>query len=202
LFSGIVAEVGKVRGMMRKAGTVTFEVEAPSVVQDLKPGESIAVNGVCQTVTETGNDTFSFDSVVQTLKSTNLSQLTFGSEVNLEPALRLGDRISGHLVSGHIDATGVVRSRRSAGFRNVDFTLQVPDRLRRYIHDKGSLCLDGVSLTVKAVRGPVVEITVVPYTLDTTIIRAWRPGSLVNVEVDQIAKYLAPEPRGQGGGME
>jgi riboflavin synthase len=201
LFSGIVAEVGKVESVMRKGGSVTFRVSAPAVASDLKLGDSIAVNGVCQTVTAAAGGTFCFDSVIQTLRTTNLSGLGVGSPANLEPALRLGDRISGHLVSGHIDATGVVRSRRTAGPGNVDFAVQVPEDLRAYIHDKGSICLDGVSLTVQAVRGSIVEITVIPYTLDTTIINQWRSGTLVNVEVDQIAKYFARGLRQKGGGQ-
>jgi riboflavin synthase len=196
-----VTEVGRVDGVTRKGGTVTFRIKAPALAPDLETGDSIAVNGVCQTVTAVAGDAFTFDSVTQTLKTTNLSDLGHGSSVNLEPALRLGDRVSGHLVSGHIDATGVVRSRRSTGYRNMDFAIQVPDNLKAYIHDKGSICLDGVSLTVKAVRGSMVEITVIPYTLDTTVIREWRTGMRVNVEVDQIAKYVTLGLRKKGGGQ-
>ncbi len=201
MFSGIVREVGKVDGVEKHGGTVTFRIKAPALAPDLEAGDSVSVNGACQTVTAAGADTFTFDSVAQTLRTTNLSLLGRASPVNLEPALRLGDRVSGHFVSGHIDATAVIRSRRSAGYRNIDFTLQVPDDLRAYIGDKGSICLDGVSLTVKAVRGSIVEITVIPYTLDTTIIRGWRSGSRVNVEVDQIAKYVALGINNKGGGQ-
>lgn len=201
MFSGIVAEVGRVDGITKKGGTVTFRIKAPTSASDLRTGDSIAVNGVCQTVTAAASDAFTFDSVPQTLKATNLSDLCHGSAVNLEPALRLGDRVSGHLVSGHIDATGIVRSRRSTGYRNVDFAVQVPDELRSYIHEKGSICLDGVGLTVQAVQGSMVEITVIPYTLDATIIKEWRTGTRVNVEVDQIAKYVTLGLRKKGGGQ-
>jgi len=202
VFSGIVREIGKVDGIVKHGGTVTFHVKAPALAPDLKAGDSVSVNGACQTVTATGRDTFAFDSVAQTLRTTNLSLLGRGSPVNLEPALRLGERVSGHLVSGHIDATAVVRSRRTTGYRNIDFTLQVPDNLRAYICDKGSICLDGVSLTVKAVRGSIVEVTVIPYTLDTTIIKGWRSGSRVNVEADQIAKYVTLGVSKHGGGQK
>lgn len=201
MFSGIVHEVGKVEGIEKHAGTSTFRIKAPALAPSLEPGDSVSVNGACQTVTSAGKDAFTFDSVTQTLKTTNLSLLGRGSPVNLEAALRLGDKISGHLVSGHVDDTAVIRSRRMTGYRNVDFTLQVPERLRPYICDKGSICLDGVSLTVKAVRGSIVEVTVIPYTLDTTIIKEWRSGGRVNVEVDQIAKYVALGLNTKGGGQ-
>lgn len=202
MFSGIVRGVGQVARVARHGGTVTFEVKAPALVPDLEVGDSIAVNGVCQTVTAIGADTFFFDSVAQTLNTTNLSSLDRGSAVNLEPALRLGDRVSGHLVSGHIDDTAIIRSRRSTGYRNVDFRIQVPDHLAPYIYDKGSICLDGVGLTVKAVRGTIVEVTVIPYTLDTTTLNRWRSGSRVNVEVDQIAKYVTLGVNRKGGGLK
>lgn len=191
MFSGIVGEVGRVTGISRRGGMITFQVAAPRLAADLAPGASVAVNGVCQTVTETGPGTFKFDSVAETLKCTNLGFLPQGSSVNLEAALRLGDRVSGHLVSGHVDSTGVIRARRTVAARNCDFTIQVADDLRPFICDKGSICLDGVSLTVKGVKGSMVEVTVIPFTLDSTIVGSWRVGSIVNVEVDQIAKYLA-----------
>jgi riboflavin synthase len=200
MFSGIVAVVGSVESMSRTGTVVAFRVKAPAVAPDLRVGDSIAVNGACQTVTSVTADAFTFDSVPQTLRTTNLSDLDRGSPVNLEPALRLGDRVSGHLVSGHVDATAIVRSRRAAGYRNIDYALQVPENLRPYIHDKGSIALDGVSLTVKAVRGSVVEVTVIPYTLETTILGRWRTGTKVNIEVDQIAKYVACGLDAKGGG--
>jgi riboflavin synthase len=201
VFSGIIAEVGEVDGIAKRGGIVTFRIKAPELASDLEAGDSVSVNGACQTVISAVTYTFTFDSVAQTLRTTNLSLLERGSPVNLEPALRLGDRVSGHLVSGHIDATGIVRSRRSAGYRNIDFAVQVPEDLRPYICDKGSIGLDGVSLTVKAVRGSIVEVTVIPYTLDTTTIGGWRSGSRVNVEVDQIAKYVALGIGTKGGGQ-
>ena len=200
MFTGIITEVGAVKSVAIKGGAVAVSVSAPKLAPELAVGDSVAVNGVCQTVTGVMEQTFSFETVAETLKLTSLSTLTPGSRVNLEPALRLGDRISGHLVSGHIDCTGIVRTRRSVGRRNVDFVIQIPDRLSRYVYDKGSICLDGVSLTVKAVRGSMVEVTVIPHTLDNTILGTWRTGRSVNVEVDQLAKYLTPGTRAKGGG--
>jgi riboflavin synthase len=202
VFTGIIAEVGKVKSIARRGGAVAISVDAPQLARELAIGDSVAVNGVCQTVTGVSSPVFSFETVAETLRLTGLSVLTSGSRVNLEPALRLGDRISGHLVSGHVDCTGVVRVRRSVGRRNMDFTVQIPDRLTRYVHDKGSICLDGVSLTVKAVTGSMVEVTVIPHTLDNTILGTWRTGTSVNVEVDQLAKYLGPRARAKGGRKE
>lgn len=192
MFSGIVAEVGRVAAVARKGGATRFAVEAPRIAPALEAGTSVAVNGVCQTVTDIRGAAFGFDSVAETLRSTNLSSLAVGSVVNLEVALRLTDRISGHLVSGHVDGTCVVRARRSVGSANCDFAVQMPADLSKYVRDKGSVCLDGVSLTVKAVRGSMLEVAVIPFTLENTIIRDWRVGSVVNIEVDQIAKYLTP----------
>ena len=202
MFSGIVTEIGVVESLASKGGTTTFKVRAASTAGDLAVGDSVAVNGACQTATGVAGEFFSFDSVAETLKVTNLSDLGRGSRVNLELALRLGDRISGHMVSGHVDSTGIIRSRRSVGRGNLDFKIQVPERLRSFIHDKGSICLDGVSLTVKAVSGPLLEVTLIPHTLENTIIGDWRVGTSVNVEVDMIARYVALAALGKGGGPE
>lgn len=193
MFTGIVAEIGRVESITRQGGSLVFSILSPGLAPELKPGDSVAVNGVCQTATGVKDRTLTFDSVAETLKRTNLSHLSPGSLVNLEPALRLGDRLSGHLVSGHIDCTAIVRARRYVGERNIDFTIQVPDNLRRYVREKGSICLDGVSLTVKAAKGSMIEVTIIPYTLDSTILGDWRVGTAVNLEVDQIARYLIPD---------
>ena len=195
MFTGIVGEVGKVAAARRGGSAIHFTVAAPGLAPQMAPGASVAVNGACQTVTEATGATFGFDSVAETLRKTTLGELRPGSPVNLEPALRLGDPIAGHLVSGHVDGTAVVRSVRRVGSGNVDFAVAVPQDLVPYIRLKGSICLDGVSLTVKAARGSVVEVTVIPYTLEHTILKHWRVGSTVNVEVDQLARYLSPEPR-------
>jgi len=192
LFTGIVAEIGRVKSVARTGGYVTLTVTAAGVSSEMAVGDSVSVNGVCQTVTARREGEFSFDAVTETLSRTNLGHLRPGSEVNLELALRLGDRIGGHLVSGHIDSTGTIRRRRVVGSGNLDFAVQVKDGLERYVKTKGSVSLDGVSLTVKAVSGDVVEVTVIPFTIENTIIRNWRVGTIVNVEADQLAKYISP----------
>jgi riboflavin synthase len=191
LFTGLVAEVGEVTSVMRTGGHMSFTVRAPGVSRDITVGDSVSVNGVCQTVTRRREGEFSFDAVSETLTRTNLGRLSRGSEVNLELSLRLGDRIGGHLVSGHIDSTGTVRRRRAVGSGNVDFAIQISGGLARYVVTKGSIALDGVSLTVKEVKGALVEVTLIPFTIENTIIRNWRVGTVVNVEVDQLAKYLS-----------
>lgn len=190
MFSGIVEEVGKVSAVLRRGSTVTFRIDAPRIAASFHPGASVAVSGACQTVTEAGPTWFSFDSVAETLERTNLGSLSRGGEVNLESALRLGDRVEGHFVLGHVDATCIVRTKRTVGKDNHDFTLQLPEGLARYVREKGSICLDGVSLTVKSAKGTVVEVTVIPFTYRNTTVRNWRAGSIVNVEVDEIARYL------------
>jgi riboflavin synthase len=201
MFTGIIAEMGTVESIARQGGSVVLTIKAPKLAAELALGDSVAVNGVCQTVTSVGAGKFGFEAVEETLAKTTLSMMSRGSEVNLEPALCLGDRIGGHLVSGHVDSTAIVRKRRVVSAGNIDFAVQVPGHLARYIYDKGSICFDGVSLTVKAVNGSMVEVTVVPWTLETTIIRHWRVGTSVNAEVDQLAKYLTPKGY-KGGGLE
>ncbi len=192
MFTGIIAEVGQVRSLTREGGLIRFGIEAPLLAPQLAPGDSIAVNGVCQTVVRITQDVIFFDSVHETLRRTNLIGLRYGSRVNLEPALRLGDRLSGHFVSGHVDGTGVIRSKRIRAHRNVEFVIQIPDELRQFVHSKGSICFDGVSLTIKAVKGSMIEVSIIPYTLEKTILRDWRVGSVVNVEIDMIARCLSP----------
>jgi riboflavin synthase len=199
MFTGVIARVGKVVSVCRRGSQAAFAVSSRAIPGGLSPGDSVSVNGVCQTVTSIRGDEFSFDAVSETLGRTNLGRLSPGSEVNLEAALRMGDRIGGHLVSGHVDATGIVRRRRVVGGANVDYVVQVPDELAPYVRPKGSISLDGVSLTVKDVRGGMVGVTVIPFTVSNTIIRNWRVGTVVNVEVDQLAKYLSPGGEIPGG---
>ncbi len=190
LFTGIVFEVGRVERVVHRGGVKVFTIRAERIWNQVDLGDSILVNGVCQTVVEKGDGWVRFESVPETLNRTSLGSIKVGSHVNLEPALRFGDRISGHLVSGHIDGTGIIRSRNVRAHMNVDFGVQIGDDIIRYVFPKGSICLDGVSLTVKNVRGKIVDVTVIPFTLENTILKDWRVGTLVNVEVDMLAKYL------------
>ena len=156
---------------------------------DVQIGDSIAVSGVCLTVVELGGNGFSADVSGETLQRTMLGSLAVKDAVNLEKALTLQTRLGGHLVSGHVDGIGMVSSRREDS-RSVQFTIKAPDELARYIATKGSICVDGVSLTVNAVDGSAFELNIVPHTLDATTMQAYRSGRKVNLEVDLVARYL------------
>jgi riboflavin synthase len=152
-------------------------------------GDSIAVSGVCLTVVELGGNGFSADVSGETLGLTMLGSMALNDAVNLEKALTLETRLGGHLVSGHVDGIGEVTARREDS-RSIRFTIKAPDELARYIATKGSVCVDGVSLTVNAVSGAEFELNIVPHTLEATTMNACQPGRKVNLEVDLVARYL------------
>jgi riboflavin synthase len=156
----------------------------------LEPGASVAVNGVCLTVTETEGDRVRFDAVGATLERTLLGKAGPGSRLNLERSLRLGSRVDGHFVTGHCDGLGTVESRRS-GEGAVFFDIRVPKDLAPQIVPRGSVAVDGVSLTVAGARGGVFTVSIVPYTLRETILGDYRPGTAVHLETDVLAKYVA-----------
>jgi riboflavin synthase alpha subunit len=201
VFSGIVQAVAMVKGIEHAEGSARITIERPPLTPELAPGASIAVNGVCLTVEGTDEHRFHVTAVAETLGVTTLHHLRDGSMVNLEPALRVGDPLGGHWVSGHVDGVGRVRSvERTEG--EVRVAVEVPAPLRRYIAPKGSLAVDGVSLTVASWSDPVVEVALVPYTLQHTSLRSLGPGHEVNLEADLIARYLDRllEARGLGAG--
>jgi riboflavin synthase len=156
---------------------------------DVQLGDSIAVNGVCLTAVALDSSSFSADVSRETLSLTSIGQLNLGSPVNLEKALTLSTRLGGHLVSGHVDGLGEVVERYDDA-RSVRFRLKAPDQLAKYIAAKGSICVDGTSLTVNKVDGAYFELNIVPHTLQETIMSGYRSGSKVNLEVDVIARYL------------
>ena len=189
MFSGIVERVGRVESVERSAdGAAALSIRAAFDAAPA-PGASVAVNGVCLTVERWESDRMRATAVPETLRRTTLGQLAPGARVNLEKALRLGDEIGGHWVQGHVDAVARVdQVLRSGADRLV--RVIVPDALRRYVALKGSLCLDGVSLTVAAWEDPRATVALVPYTLEHTIASDYREGSDVNLEVDLLARYL------------
>src|SRR5690606_31480824 len=152
-------------------------------------GASIAVNGVCLTVVDAADDRFSADGSSETLARTTLGALAPGDPLNLEPALRIGDPLGGHLVSGHVDGVGRVRSVATAA-RSLAISMPLPPELERYVARKGSIAVDGVSLTVNAVSGNAFDVNIVPHTRDATIIGRYRVGTGVNIEVDMLARYV------------
>ncbi len=190
MFTGIIKATGQIADLQPRGGDLRLRVSAPGLPwQEYTLGDSIAVNGVCLTAVTLEADGFSADVSNETLKVTTLSALRRGSRVNLEPALALGERLGGHMVSGHVDGIGKIHSR-SNDARAVRFEVAVPTKLGRYIAQKGSVAVDGVSLTVNAVSGELFAVTIIPHTIDETIIGDYRVGTPVNIEVDMMARYL------------
>ncbi len=190
MFTGIIQAVGKIAALERRAGDARLRVQTGKLdLSDVKLGDSIAVNGVCLTAVETDARGFSADVSGETLARTTLGGLKPGDAVNLEKALTPTTRLGGHLVSGHVDGVGVVHDRRQDA-RSVRFRIEVPAELAKYIAEKGSVCVDGVSLTVNAVDGAAFEINIVPHTLAETTLDELAPGRRVNIEVGILARYL------------
>jgi riboflavin synthase len=189
MFTGIVREVGVVRSIESDGEGARIAVEAPRTAESAALGDSVAVAGVCLTVTANGAGTLSFDAVPETLRRTSLGRLEPGARVNVEGALRAGEPLGGHIVQGHVDGVGTARSLEPEG-DGARLTIEVPAGLRRYCVEKGSIAVEGVSLTVAALGEETVEIALVPHTLAETTLGALGPGDPVNLEVDVLAKYV------------
>jgi riboflavin synthase len=190
MFTGIVEEQGRIRSVRPNEGGARLVIDARIVLTDAEPGASIAVNGCCLTVTELDGTSFAADAVIETLARTNLGDLAAGDPVNLERPLRLADRLGGHLVQGHVDATGTVRDRSPQPDGSELVTIQAPDDVLRYVVHKGSVTVDGVSLTVARVDDDAFAIALIPHTLAVTTLGARPVGARVNLEVDLVAKYV------------
>lgn len=190
MFTGIIEAVGEVAELQSRGGDVRLRIRTGKLdLEDVALGDSIAVNGVCLTAVELPGDGFVADVSRETLSLTSLGQLKAGGRVNLEKALTLSARLGGHLVSGHVDGLGSVVERHDDA-RSVHFMIEAPDELARYIAHKGSITVDGTSLTVNAVNGSRFELNIVPHTLQETIMNDYVPGHRVNLEVDLVARYL------------
>ena len=190
MFTGIVATTGSIREIERQDGQARFAIATGELdLGGLQLGDSIAVNGVCLTAVEFDDKGFGADLSRETLELTTLGKLEPGSRVNLERAMALGDSLGGHLVTGHVDGVGSVESvRPDSG--SICIRIAAPESLARYIAQKGSVCVDGTSLTVNRVDGPAFEVMIVPHTQERTIIAGYTAGTAVNLEVDIIARYL------------
>ena len=189
MFTGIVQAVGTIRRIEASGGDLRLFVDASAVAAESAVGDSLCVSGVCLTVVAREGGIHAFDVSVETLALTTLGALHVGDAVNLEPALRLSDRLGGHLVSGHVDGVGrVVAIAPDA--RSQRWTFEVPAALSRYIAAKGSICVDGVSLTVNDVGANRFGVNLIPHTVEVTTFRGKRAGDAVNVEVDLIARYV------------
>jgi riboflavin synthase len=190
MFTGIVQAIGLLQRSEAKSGDRRLTIQCSALdLSDVALGDSIAANGVCLTVTELTHDGFLADLSRETLKSTTFGHLEQGSRLNLEKALTLRARLGGHLVSGHVDGVGLLLEKQTDA-RSIQFVIEAPTQLARYIAHKGSICVDGVSLTVNGVNGSRFELNLVPHTLQKTIMDDYQIGMEVNLEVDLIARYL------------
>ena len=195
MFTGIVEELGRVRSVQPADGGMRLEIEARTVLEDVEPGASIAVNGTCLTVVEWGDDWWAADAVRETLDRTSLGRLAVGDPVNLERPVRLADRLGGHVVQGHVDGIGTVAARTPLPDGSTELRVATEPGLLRYVVEKGSITVDGVSLTVTAVHDPPADppgfsVALVPHTLAVTTLGTRSPGDAVNLEVDVLAKYV------------
>lgn len=190
MFTGIIHTVGKVVALQPSNGDLRVRVASADIVKgDIALGDSIATNGICLTVVDLPGDGFWADVSRETIAYTTVAQWKIGDRVNLEKALTPQARLGGHIVSGHVDGIGEV-IKRSEDARSIRFTVRAPNELAKYIAHKGSICVDGISLTVNAVNGAEFELNIVPHTAQVTICGNYRAGTRVNLEVDVIARYL------------
>ena len=189
MFTGIVEEKGIIRSLNINGSSGTIRIESRKVLEGTSIGDSIAVNGICLTVTSMGDGFFTADVMAETVRRSSLGTLSQGSEVNLERAMAANGRFGGHIVSGHIDGTGTVRSLVREE-NAIWVTIETPPEILKYIVHKGSICIDGISLTVASVGSDNFKVSVIPHTGSETTLLSKRPGSPVNLENDIIAKYV------------
>ncbi len=202
MFTGLVEEVGKVVALEERGQSRRLTVAAPKLAHELKKGGSIAVSGVCLTAVEMKSGHFSADLALETLRRTSLGRLAPGTVVNLELPMKHGERMGGHIVQGHVDGVGeLVELRKNAHADDYTLKVRVPNELMKYVVFKGSIALEGISLTVAAVESDVVTVAIIPHTHDATNLHALAPGDPINIEVDVLAKYAAQMLRSKQSGI-
>lgn len=189
MFAGLVEEIGRVASVKKVGAYARLEIRAAKVLEGTKPGDSISVNGVCLTVTELKEHGFSADVMPETLRASNLGALRSEEPVNLERALKMGNRIGGHQVLGHVDTIGIIGGIRSEGNASV-YRVDIPPSTREFLVPKGSVAVDGTSLTVVELGSDWLTFSLIPHTQTATILGFKREGDLVNIEVDHVAKYV------------
>lgn len=189
MFTGIVEEIGEIKSIKKGSKSSVLTIKASKVLEDTAIGDSIMTNGVCLTVTDMSAGEFKADVMAETLNRTALNSLTQGSRLNLERALNLQTRLGGHMVSGHIDGTGIIKNFRKDD-NAVWVTIETEEKLLRYIIEKGSIAIDGISLTVATVSDKDFQVSIIPHTADETTLLSHKIGDQVNLEVDLIGKYV------------
>ena len=191
MFTGLISELGSIIAIDKGADSAVFKINAPGLISEINLGDSVAVNGVCLTATSVSGTEFTADVMIQTLSLTSLAKTVAGNPVNLELAAQLNARMGGHMVQGHVDGVASVIGL-TPGDKWAQFDIKVPEHLSKYIVNQGSICLDGVSLTVGKIDDAtsVVTVWLIPETLERTNLSSKKPGDLVNVEVDVLAKYV------------
>ncbi|QEK13305.1 riboflavin synthase [Crassaminicella thermophila] len=189
MFTGLVEEIGVVQSILKGTNSAKIVINAKKVLEGIKLGDSVATNGVCLTVTDFTNNSFSVDVMAETIRRTNLKSLVPSSKVNLERALRLGDRLGGHLVSGHVDGIGIIKNFQKED-NAVWVSISAPSNVLKYIIHKGSIAIDGVSLTVAYVDNQLFKVSIIPHTKDMTTLLQKDVGDEVNLECDMIGKYI------------
>lgn len=204
MFTGLVADVGKLSSLHRSGENWTVTITTSFDVATLELGESIAVDGACLTVTKIGSASFDVDASPETLRKTTLGDRKTGDSVHLERALRMGDRLGGHMVLGHVDGVGIVRARAQEK-NSILLEIEAPDAVSPYLIDKGSITVDGVSLTLNWVKGDRFGLAIIPFTAQKTKLESYKPGQRVNLEADVLGKYVqkfvAPHLPGQTSGV-
>jgi riboflavin synthase len=198
MFTGLIEEVGRVVRIERSGSSARLTVAAGLPQDEVTAGDSIAVNGACLTVVEKGSGSFTFDVSPETITRTAFRHLKSGSPVNLERALRLSGRLDGHLVAGHVDCVATVAERREVS-GNIAYTFRIPRQFIRYVAEKGSVALDGISLTVNAVADETFSVNIIPLTSARTTLPQRRPGDEVNCETDLLCKYVERLLESRGG---
>jgi len=189
MFTGIIEEIGTVKDIVPQGLGKRIQIRADIILDDLKIDQSVAVNGVCLTVVEIGKDYFIADAVAETLAKSTLAHINRNDKVNLERALRLQDRLGGHLVQGHVDSVGTIRQITSQPQTSM-IAVEIPAELERYTIPKGSIAIDGISLTIAHKNSNLITIAIIPHTIQQTALQFKKPGDMVNIEVDFLAKYI------------
>lgn len=201
MFTGIIEDVGTIAAIRRMSGRWEFSLKTGLSLADIHEGDSIAVDGVCLTVTKVGQETFSADASLETLNVTTLGSKSINDKVNLERAMRADSRFGGHIVMGHVDAVGEIEAIRKAG-DSTQYTIRIPQEISRYIVRKGSIAVDGISLTVNEQSASSFTVNVIPYTASQTTIAFRNLGDKVNIETDILGRYVENFVRGRREGLD